>query len=189
VQRLDGWATRSRVYRFVRVWVHDRELDRAVAEMKTDGTHQIAPKPSAARKVKPKQSPLAPPRSPGKRKLSALALVHDRVPGGEARVLEAYEGTLAVLRAAGIPVVAIRYPLGVGPFSGANRALDAVAEKYDLPVVDAAEAVFRVPVEERKWLWGAHPNAAVYAELAKDLIPRVLELTGDDARAAAQSRP
>jgi lysophospholipase L1-like esterase len=185
VQRLDGWATRSRVYRFVRVWQHDRRLDREVATVRAGGMHQLAPRPRAEEATR-----VAETATPGRPKKRRDPFAHHApVPGGEGRVFEAHEATLAQLRAAGIPVVAVRYPLEIGPFGAANRALDSLAEMYELPVVDAAEAVSRVPAGELEWTWGAHPNAPVYAELANDLVPYVLELTGDAAAVEARTTP
>jgi lysophospholipase L1-like esterase len=184
-QRLDGWATRSRVYRFVRVWQHDRRLDLEVATVRAGGMHQVAPRPRTEEGASTAEAAT---RGTPKKRRDPFAH-HAPVPGGEGRVFEAHEATLAQLRAAGIPLIAVRYPLGIGPFGAANRALDSLAQMYDLPVVDAAEAVSRVPADELEWTWGAHPNAPVYAELAKDLVPYVLELTGDDGALDVNAAP
>jgi len=177
-QRLDGWATRIRVYRFVRVWQHDRKLERSVIREQTDGIHQVSELSDFVEEGLDGGATWTIHYGGVKEVVEARASNQpEDLDGAEGRVLEALAGTLAWLRAAGSPVLMIRFPLKVGPFGAANRALDALVEMHDVPMVDAADAVSRVPDDELHWLYGAHPNAAVYGELAVDLVPRVLELT------------
>jgi len=87
----------------------------------------------------------------------------------------------AWLREAGIPVVFIRYPLNVGGFWKANLAVDRLALETGVPMVDASKAWLRMPAEDVEWLWGAHPNAAVYSEIARDVAAAVREITGKES--------
>jgi lysophospholipase L1-like esterase len=180
--RLDAAAGHSRVYRMLRVWRHDRELERGLAQLKTDGRRQETEKQNWKR--------------PGDD--ATLVMKHDRgaspvewrhgepfAPGpAEERVFAGLRDIAERLAADGIPLLLVRYPLNVGGFGSANRALDRVAAAFGLTAADAAAAMKRVPSQELEWLWGAHPNEPVYDELASDLLPLVLELTDEEARPA-----
>ena len=40
-----------------------------------------------------------------------------------------------------------------------------------MPVVETWAAVHRLPPEQRQMLWAGHPSAAMYAEIARDVLP------------------
>jgi lysophospholipase L1-like esterase len=180
---LDAVASRSRLYRLVRVHLHDRDLERYAARspderawrveklegglhdqvytVRHDGvTERIAHGRHAA-----------PPESPDE--------------AGAARVGARIEGDLAAmaawLRDAGIPLVLVTYPIEASWFRVANRAARAVATRYDVALVESVVAVERIPEAERDWIWAAHPGARIYREIAAEIAP-VAAAPGADLR-------
>lgn len=96
-----------------------------------------------------------------------------------------YQAMIDASRAASARILFVAYPIEKGAFQTANRAVRRVAEHSDAPVLEAGESVRRVPLEQRQLLWGAHPNGAMYAEIARDLVPAVV----DGALAVQRSAP
>ena len=175
---MDGLASRSRGYRMLRVWIHDRALERAVdAGVRSDGVRQAV----QLENWKPNSDELGATWT-----MRHGGVVETIVTQGDARqprmlaeerVYREQREMVGWLRAAGIPAVLVQYPLEAGSFGEANHATKRVAAEFDVRVVAAAEALSRVPKKELRWLSGAHPNGPVDRELARDLLPVVLELT------------
>jgi hypothetical protein len=86
-----------------------------------------------------------------------------------------FEAMAKLLDAAGVGLVMVTYPLDVNAFQTANQAMRDAAARHDVPLVDSESALARVPPDAREWLPGAHPNAALYGEIARDLVPFVQE--------------
>ena len=93
-----------------------------------------------------------------------------------------YEGMARWSRAAGVPLIFITYPIPAAAFGAANRGVERVAAQYGVPLLESPKVMPRVSPEERKLLWGAHPTAAVYREIARDLVPLVMA-AGEPGRA------
>jgi lysophospholipase L1-like esterase len=180
---LDAAASRSRLYRLLRVRLHDRELERYAARspeerawrveklegglhdqvytVRHDGvTERIAHGPHEA-----------PPERPDD--------------AGAARVRARIEADLAAmaawLRDAGIPLVLVTYPIEASWYRIANQAARAVAARYDLALVESAVAIERIPEAEQDWIWAAHPGARIYREIAAEVAP-VVAAPGSDLR-------
>jgi lysophospholipase L1-like esterase len=185
LERLDAFATRSRFYRLIRVNLHDRALERAAAETRADGSHQITEAESCqgedceARVVRRihhggvvdvMQEPTTQRRDREEHRQLSYAN---------------YGAMHELLRDAGIPLVLIRYPVGLGGAGAANWAMNRLAEERDIPTLDSYAAVGRVPEEERQWLWALHPNGTMYREIASDLVP-IVERLSEDRGAGAQ---
>ena len=95
----------------------------------------------------------------------------------ERRTAEDLRAMAEWLERAGIPLVVIAYPLdAVEPFDRVNRALRRVAEERRIALVEASDAVSRVPEDAREWLAGAHPNGPMYREIARDVLAPLLAL-------------
>lgn len=176
--RLDALLSRLRTYRMVKIWSHDLALERAAdAPVRADGVHQTTERSG----YEEGRGALWTLRHGG-----VVETVDNRreaaVAGGdsEGRVYAAHRASVEWLRSAGIPVILIRYPLQIASFGQANRAISRVAEELEVPLVEAADAVERVPPEQVKWLWGAHPNGPVYREVALDASRLVAEITGGE---------
>jgi lysophospholipase L1-like esterase len=182
--RLDALASRSRLYRLARVWVHDRRIERSASLTRADGKAQLS-------------------QVDWKDPDRALWKVHHggvveeiRTYKGESqltdemeeRVYEDYVEMVRWLRSAGIPSILIRYPLQSEPFGRANRAIARAANEEGVPVIDSGAAVFRLPKEEQLWRQARHPNGAMYREIARDIIP-VLESLVDGPGGASASAP
>jgi len=180
--RLDGIASRSRVYRLVRVWLHDRRLERDLAEAPEERERHAV----EADGIGPETSFTV--RHGG-------VVEHLKHQGGDKRSDEElekvaardYEAMVRWARAAGIPIVLIAYPVQWSGFAVVNRAMRTVAGRYDVPLLDSPKILQRIPREQRPLLWGGHPGPAVYREIARDLVPIVVAATGgppsaDDVR-------
>jgi len=180
----ESLALRSRLYRFVRVWLHDRELDRYVVNSRADRLYAITNEPRVGEHHKPFVT-----RHDG----IIEEIQHERVREGlsETDLLQEAgaraERDLAAIaelsQAAGVELVFILYPIPVSSFQTSNLATRRIAERYGVPFVDAAEAVARIPEEEQEWLWGAHPSGLAYEEVARDLVPLVRDLAEGSSRA------
>ena len=166
----EGLATRSRLYRLIRVKLHDRELERG----------------AAAAESKPTLKPLGP-RDPdalppnysigvnGQReelKFLRRELTVDE--GMRDRLFRDLRVIASEARAADVQLVFITYPGEFGAFAAANAALRAVASEYGIVLVDGAEASARVPKALRKFIWAYHPTGPIYGEIAEDVAAIVL---------------
>jgi len=175
--RLDSLALRSRLYRFVRVWQHDRAISASTESLRTGGVHQ--------------RLDLTEGKGWGA-SLDATVTFHH---GGHAETIRTeadgraegadpsersyreFSSIAALLRAARVGLIWVRYPLAAPPFEPANRAMERVAGELSLPIVDSWAAISRIPAEEREWKWMSHPSGPMYREIARDLVPLVVQLT------------
>ena len=179
--RLDGLATRSRLYRLIRVKLNDRKLDRA---FKAGVVVDPSPAGHQAHPVK---------RVDGDQLLNRggkLETIH-HVRGAfrmDRQIREAaqrdFETMASYLRAAGIRMILITYPIDFGYPGGANEAIRAAAKARHLGVIESGPAVKRVPPADRKFIWAAHPTGPIYREIARDVADRVLPKSGGTASLA-----
>jgi hypothetical protein len=175
--RLDRLASHARTYRLARVWLHDQRLERDRAARAGGRAWEIVDVEG---------------RFSGKDKFKLRrydgvveTLQHDQAPeppsdtdwqaGAEAD----YLAIIRYARASGIPIAFIGYPIG-GVGGIANRALRNVTGAHGVPLVDSEKAVARVPAQERNFLWAAHPDGRMYGEIARDVLPVVLQLRPPD---------
>jgi lysophospholipase L1-like esterase len=182
--RLDATLARSRLYRLVRVGLHDRHLERYVPQSsedrrwhveKLDGaltdevwtvrhdgvTERIAHGPHEA-----------PPAHPDER----MAGVQERLERDLAAVAE-------YARTSGIPLILVTYPIEASWYYVVNRVKRRIAERYDLALVDTVVPVQRIPEDEQDWIWVAHPGPRIYQVIAAEIAPVVAAApTGQDLR-------
>ena len=179
--RLDALALRSRLYRLLRVWQHDRAIEASVdASVRSNGMPQEAElrhwQPEGERRGATWKV-----RHAGV--VETIRAYHDPVKAGEdlgSRTYEDLEAMSRWLRAAGVQLVLIRYPIAhAWPFEAPNEAMERVAREDGVPIIDTQASIARVPREEREWVSGSHPGPNLYREIARDLVPVVLELAGD----------
>jgi hypothetical protein len=181
--RVDAWLGRSRAYRLVRVWLHDRELERSVSEDGAGGTWSFTLSQETP------SEPVYTVRHDGITERIAHGHHEDppAVPDARAgavrlRIEDDVAAMWRLARDAGIPLVAITYPIEASWFQVANEGLRAAARSNELVLVESTPAVERIPVVEREWLWAAHPGANVYGEIAAEVAPRVLAAAGEAKR-------
>lgn len=169
--RLGAFALRSRLYRLVRVAIHDASLESAAAETRADGRHQ--------------QSEIEKCRGDDCEFQARHRVRHDgvvdvvinrRAEGRDlAGLRQRTETDVAAMHrllvAAGIGFAAVRYALDFHPFDAANAGIEDAARALGIPVADGAVALQRVPEASVEWLHGLHPNAALYHEIARELVP------------------
>jgi lysophospholipase L1-like esterase len=107
----------------------------------------------------------------------------------EPRARDDFHAIADLARNEGIRLVFVTYPVSLGWFAEANRAMWQVARERDLFIVDSSASLDRVPLEKREWLWGMHPGADSYAEIARDVAAVVLDREGRIGRARSLTDP
>lgn len=170
---LDAALIRSRVYRLVRVWLHDRDLARYAPEgrsarrwHKAEAEDELGPEPrytvrhdGVVEEIRHERDPL---------------LLEKQ---GEERVRARVERDLELVaehaQAAGVDLIFITYPIEHGWADLANQALLAVAERHHIPVVRSRRSAHRLPKEKRDWLPDGHPGPHIYHQIARDLAPLI----------------
>jgi lysophospholipase L1-like esterase len=171
VGRWPRFMMRSRLYRLFRVWRHDRQLNVLGAQLQAEQQRYD---------IVDHTDPEGPQRKitivmDGRTEQIAFADsgFHEDAEMEE-RAANDYEAMLEEATRAGVSVVFVTYPIERGAFSRANGAIRRVAARHGTPVVESWKATRRVPAEQRKLLWAAHPNGPMYEEIARDILPVVL---------------
>lgn len=166
--QLDATLGILRTYRLLRVWLHDRTLEGIGAEPMPHQRYEVdqdAHDPY-------KKFTL---RMDGRTERIVLADAGTRADAEvEAEAEEDYRGMVEEARAAGVGIAFVAYPVDHAAFLPANRAVRRVAAAYHVPLVECLRSTNRLPEEQRQLLWAAHPNGAIYGEVARDLVPIVL---------------
>jgi lysophospholipase L1-like esterase len=172
--RLESLALRSRLYRLVRVRLHDLRLEADV---------RAATRPPVW-EVSRVENPLGLEETWIVRRDGLVETFTHEKRGEdvyldeaivEARAERDYEAIVRYARAAGVGLVLISYPLDAGVFAAANRAMRSVTARHGVPLVDATVSLERIPPERRQWLWAGHPSGPIYREIARDVATRLLE--------------
>jgi lysophospholipase L1-like esterase len=175
-ERLEGFAMRSRLYRLVVVALHDRSLapDTEAANRADARPRLVMPKPGW------KHQP------PDVQQTVMWGDVVEQVEyhTGEARenaeivkvAATDYEAMIVFARANGLPIAFVTYPTEVSVSGPVNEAVRDVTARLDVPRVESAVSITRVPAADAKFLWALHPNAAMYAEIARDVADVVMRL-------------
>jgi len=170
---VDAIARSSRLVRMIRVFLHHREVDRKAESWPThaNGLRQEANR----KKFDDKELIYEIDHGRGREiiihRASPQPLDETEV---EARAYQDYRAMVAWLNTSEIWTILIQYPLWVDAFGAANRAMDRAAREGDVTVVETGTAIERIPEEEIEWLWGAHPNGAMYREIARNVAAAVL---------------
>jgi len=175
--RLDSLALRSRLYRFVRVWQHDRAISASTESLRTGGIHQrLDLQEGKGWGASPDATVTF---HHGGHAETIRTVADGLVEGAEAseRSYQQLRLMAAWLDAAGVGLILVRYPLAeMPPFGPANRAMERVASEFSLPIVDSRGAIARIPEERREWQSMSHPSGPMYREIARDLVPMVVQL-------------
>lgn len=172
--RLEALALRSRLYRLLRVALRDRSLERVDVGTRADGRHQVAAGESC-------------PEGDCK---ATWRLEHGGVVDivthhstderdrdeQERTTFEDIEAMHRLLSRAGIGLALVQYPRRYRPFYYTNRTMTRARDELGIAMAESWRALERVPVEDREWVSAAHPGAAIYAEMAREVLPIVEEL-------------
>ena len=168
---LEQMALRSRVYRLLRVKLHDLALERDVARgrrvwdvAKVEGALSLEETWTVKRDGRIE-------RITHERVALDTYAEDDEV---EARAEADYAAMASIARAAGAVLVLVEYPLDAGMFAAANRAMRRVGERLGVATVDSPASQARVPPEQHEWLWAGHPNGPIYHEIARDAAELLL---------------
>jgi lysophospholipase L1-like esterase len=171
---LDALLSRSRLYRLVRVRLHDRNLERYVPSGPEDRRWHVAQLEGALEDEVwtvrhagvteriahgPHETPPAEP--------------DERTQALEARLSSDLAAIAEYADASGIPMILMTYPIEASWYYVANRVKRRIAEAYDLVLVETVLPVQAIPEAERDWLWVAHPGPRIYAAIAAALAPIV----------------
>jgi hypothetical protein len=167
-------VNRIRIYRFMRIWVHDLWVERDFESIKHDLRSSATGRITKAPEISIENPWVA---NTGitvrhwdgtKERLENELGDHSEALAGE-RALRDFAAIAEYARSAGIRLLFVLYPTEFPAFAFANQAMRRVAEQYGLAVVDSAVSLQRVAVEDRKWLPAVHPTGPVYREIARDL--------------------
>jgi hypothetical protein len=185
-----AWLDRSlanlRTYRLLRVWWHDRQIDRSVpSDALTGGRRfEIVGDPDIAN---PRQS-FTVRMGDETERIEHQEGDFRADPEMQRQVEGDIRGMVEDLRTAGVPVALIAYPVEEDAFALANAAMRRIGVQYGVPVLESGRSAARVPREERKLLWAAHPTGPIYGEVARDLVPIVLASTTIAAKGTGPDR-
>lgn len=171
---LDAALSRSRLYRLVRVALHDRDLGRYTAKGREDRAWHVTDVDE------PLVDEVWTVRHDGVTERIAHGR-HEQPPGlpdgREVEMAARLDRDLAAVagyaRLAGVPMVLVTYPLEVSWFHVVNRVARRIAGTHDLALVETAVALARVPEDERDWTGVAHPGPTIYREIAEEIAPVV----------------
>jgi lysophospholipase L1-like esterase len=166
---LDAYARRSRLYRMYQVWRHNRDVDQAVAAPLAES------RAGATKYAGPGQWKL---RHGGREETIAADRYEENRTTKEV-YQQAYHDFLEMARwagAAGVKIAFVGYPVAWAHFAPANRAMRQVADETAAIFIPTGYALERIPKEDAQLLAGAHPNAVMYREFARDAAPQILEL-------------
>lgn len=178
-ERLDALGSRSALYRALRRRALARRPAPGPPSTRADGGRQLAevescPEPDCEVRARWRLS------HGGEVEVIEMRRVErpDRE-RAERRAVADYLSLQRWLGAAGIPLVLVGYPRdSVQPFAVPNRALARVAREQGLRVVDTRPAASRAG---GRWRDVLHPNPAVHAEIARELLPLVEALAAGGA--------
>ncbi len=174
--RLDAWLSHSRLYRLVRVRLHDRDLERYVPSGPDDRRWHVSQlegafedevwtvRHSGVTERIAHGRHTAPPAEPDERSRE----VEERL-GRDLAAMARYA------RDSGIPMILLTYPIEASWYAVANRAGRRIAAEYGLTLVETVVPVRTIPEAERDWIWVAHPGPRIYAAIAAGLATVVGE--------------
>jgi lysophospholipase L1-like esterase len=178
-ERLDGLASRSALYRALRLRALAGLPAPGAPTTRADGRRQVAEVegcPEADCEVRARW------RLSHGGEVEVIEMVRVARPDRERAARRAAADYLSLQRwldGAGIPLVLVGYPRDFAPpFAVPNRALRRVAREHGLRVVDTRPAAARAG---GRWPDTLHPNPAVHVEIARELLPVVEALAAGRA--------
>lgn len=175
-ERVEALALHSRLYRLVRVAVHDFALERVAARTRADGLPQEAESEQCRGEHCDFKTTWRL-RHAGVEEAVVNRKLAERDPQAQVEeTLRDIRGMARALAAADVGFALVRYPLDVEPFGRANLGIQRAADELGIPLADSARALRRVPPEQRQWAWALHPTGPIYREIARELVPIVEEL-------------
>jgi lysophospholipase L1-like esterase len=168
---LDRVAVRSRLYRLLRVRLHDWRFERDLSAVQAkEGTRyriaSDAPEdPRAPQTVHWGSAVERVQHEVGEFKADAAM---------EQRVADDLEAMVRYASGAGVRLVFVTYPLDFSVSYTANRAIRRVAKELGVRLVESPPAMQRVPKERYSVLWAGHPSGPTYEEIARDVADAVV---------------
>jgi lysophospholipase L1-like esterase len=183
----------SRLYRFVRVGIHDLRLERDLRTVGQDLRGTVSGRVTRA----PEDTVDDPWSTNATHTIRHWDGSTDRVShqagenlpesAAEEQAVGDFTTMAQDARTAGVKLVFIKYPTQLSAFAFANRAVARVGEQTGVAVVDAAVSLRRVPPDERKWLPAAHPSGPIYREIARDVAAVITRQDGTTSDADPQA--
>lgn len=182
--RLDGILYHIRLYRLVRVWLHDQSLGAVAAAINREQPtrkQQQNGQSTQPRRFGPQSEK---PMGDHQTWLMWHGDVVETIPHGKReqidferaaeRALTDYRAMVGWARASQTPIAFLAYPIDTNIGGAINSALRRLSAEMDVLLIETHLAVERVAPEEREFLWAGHPNAAMYAQIAQDVARNIL---------------
>lgn len=167
---LDQQLIRTRLYRLVRVRLHDRTLERYDPKSRSDRVWHL----EVDRKF-PRQDSTFTVKHEG-----LTETIAHRIDNTEDKsrifpnAVTDFREIMQYAQAMNVRVIFVSYPINMGWSEQANHAAWRISVEYDSPIVDTSVSVNRIPREKQVWLWANHPGPAMYIEIARDIARVVL---------------
>jgi hypothetical protein len=170
---LRSLLARSRLYRLIRVRLHDWRIEQMIERRRKEGEATDALFTTRKLAVKGSNTPDGYEEGLNGR-LDPLTYYRReiKVDGAmERRTYRDFRAMAEYADAAGIRLVFVTYPTPVGGYAAVNRAARRVAQDHGLALVDSSQSLNRLPKAKRKFIWAHHPTGPIYLEIARDLVP------------------
>jgi len=159
----------SKVYRFVRVYLHDRHLEQS--RLVVEGRRHVGVRNTLN------------PRDPqtvidaGGGETTVLDLAEEKLSGEQLTdtIVHDYRVMAGLVRATGAVPMFLAYPLDLAAFGNANAAARSLR---DVVVVETRPAIERVPDWSKRFLAALHPDGAMYGEIAADVADEIQQMCG-----------
>jgi hypothetical protein len=192
-ERLDRFLLWSRVYRLVRTRLHDASLEQAGREkvrLLGGGLGERKHADPLQRGVLPEDGKSLAERLGERGTTDRLELdwqrgmdrelgrveasgAEPRFRGAWQRAEEDVEAMAATVASMGARLLVVTYPVDVGRFAAANRAIRSASDRAALGVIDGPALLAAVPPDELDWHWALHPGARLYREYAGEIADRL----------------
>ncbi len=165
---LEEYAQRSRLYRMYTVWRHNQEIDESVSiplgTARGEATQRTGDMEWTIRHSG-REETLHAERYEVKREMQQVREL----------AYQDYRQMTRWAEAAGVKVFFVGYPIEWGYFASANAAMQDVSAETGAAYIPTWDSFRHLPEEDAKLLPGAHPSAAMYAEIAKVAAPVVIQ--------------
>jgi lysophospholipase L1-like esterase len=171
--RLERASTQWRLYRLIRTWLHDRNLEHAF--------DQVVPAQQQRYDIV-SQTDAREPRQHVTVALNGRVEQIEFADTGlradaevEEHAAKDYRMMVEASKAAGAEVLFVTYPVETDASGHANNAARRVAKEYRVALVESSASAQRLPPEERTRLEAGQLDGPSYGQIARDIVPVVLK--------------
>ena len=169
-RNLTGWLDRMflrlKVYKLVRVLMHDRSLYVAAGEHLSGQRHNL--------ETVNRHSQRVPFFGTIKTEDTGQVQVDEDAVRATA---EDYRAIRRIVESTGANAIFVSYHLDFERFRVPNEALGGLAREEQFDVIDGMAGLDRVPESQGRFTWALHPSAPVYREIARDVAALILSIS------------